>query len=150
MPKKTILLLSLISIGIAIFGGILYGIGNATAPTDVVSSDVSSPPASSCQDTSCIPWVTATTTSKEVDALEVVAVVVFVFSGIVGFIGWISAIIRSARMQTWNWFVVILVLSGLGTLIYAIAGPADQVAAAAAAPSPGYAASGAPPPYPRQ
>jgi hypothetical protein len=61
-------------------------------------------------------------------------------------IAWIGALIRSAKMQTWGWFVVVLLFSGLGTLIYAIAGPSDQqVPATAYYPPPGY-----PRQYPRQ
>jgi hypothetical protein len=42
----------------------------------------------------------------------------------------IGAIIRTARMQTYGWLIVVLVLHVLGALIYAIAGPAEQPALA--------------------
>ena len=50
----------------------------------------------------------------------------WVIAGILWLIAWIGALIRSAKMQTWGWFVVVLLLSGLGTLLYAIAGPRDR------------------------
>jgi len=33
------------------------------------------------------------------------------------------ALVRSAKMQTWGWFVIVLTFSGLGTLIYVLADP---------------------------
>jgi hypothetical protein len=33
------------------------------------------------------------------------------------------ALVRSAKMQTWGWFVIVLIFSGLGTLIYVLADP---------------------------
>ena len=79
-----------------------------------------------------------------------IGILLFIAAGILATIAWIGALIRSAKMHTWVWFVVILLAHGLGTLIYAIAGPSDRAAMAAAYPFPGYPIVDRPPQYPRQ
>jgi hypothetical protein len=38
-------------------------------------------------------------------------------------ISWIGAMIAVAKKEAWGWFVGILLLPALGTLIYSLAGP---------------------------
>jgi ABC-type xylose transport system permease subunit len=40
-------------------------------------------------------------------------------------ISWIGALIAVAKKEAWGWFVGILLLPALGTLIYSLAGPSD-------------------------
>ena len=48
-------------------------------------------------------------------------------SGIAMLVFWIGALIRLGRMGAWGWFVAVLLLSLVGMLAYAIAGPEDTV-----------------------
>jgi hypothetical protein len=41
-------------------------------------------------------------------------------------ISWIGALVATGKQGRWGWFVVVFILSGLGELIYLIAGPALQ------------------------
>ncbi len=79
----------------------------------------------------------------------------WVIAAVLWFIAWIGALVRSARMQSWGWFVVVLLLSGLGTLLYAIVGPPDRPSLVPTYPQgyppQGYPPQGYPPPgYPPQ
>lgn len=38
-------------------------------------------------------------------------------------VGWIGALVATAKQNRWDWFVCVFLLSGLGELIYLIAGP---------------------------
>lgn len=49
----------------------------------------------------------------------------FLLGVILAFVAWILGLIKTAQAQAWGWFVVVLLLSPLGSLIYGIAGP-DQ------------------------
>lgn len=42
---------------------------------------------------------------------------------IVVLVSWIGALVATARQGRWGWFVLVLLLNGLGELIYLIAGP---------------------------
>lgn len=48
--------------------------------------------------------------------------------GIAAFVAWVLGIIKTATLKRWGWFVLVLLLSPLGSLIYGAAGP-DQPAA---------------------
>lgn len=39
-------------------------------------------------------------------------------------ISWIGALVATGRQGRWGWFILVLLLNGLGELIYLIAGPA--------------------------
>ncbi len=54
-------------------------------------------------------------------------------------VAWIMGLIKTAQLKAWGWFVAVLLVPPLGSLIYGIAGP-DQ------APMPQYAS----PQYPQQ
>lgn len=53
-------------------------------------------------------------------------------------VAWIMGLIKTAQVKAWGWFVAVLLVSPLGSLIYGIAGP-DQ------APAPQYAGPQYPP-----
>lgn len=46
-----------------------------------------------------------------------------IIAGVTTFIAWIGALIRTAQLGRWGWFVCLLVLTGITMLIYIIAGP---------------------------
>ncbi len=62
-----------------------------------------------------------------------------VLGGLSSTAAWIMGLIKTAQVKAWGWFVAVLLVSPLGSLIYGIAGP-DQ------APAPQYAG----PQYPQQ
>lgn len=116
MSKKTILWLALISDILVVIGLVVY------LPS--VFSAVQSAQSCSAEQLSagtCTPNVAAS-----VGAGFLIGILLFILAGIPGLIAWIGALIRSAKMQTWGWFVVVLIIGGLGTLIYALAGPPDR------------------------
>jgi hypothetical protein len=58
---------------------------------------------------------------------------VFLISGIfisigflLGVVAWIGALVRTARLQYWGWFIFLLLLSGLAMLVYIFAGSETQ------------------------
>ena len=55
-----------------------------------------------------------------------VGLIILCIGGLLHTIAWMGALIRSAQMKSWGWFVVVLLFSSLGTLIYALVTPSDQ------------------------
>jgi len=118
-------------IGLAVFLPTVFSVAQSCTPEQISAQ-------------TCTPTV-----STGQGAGFIIGVLLFVVAAIVHLIAWIGALIRSARMQTWGWFVVVLLFSSLGTLIYAIAGPSSQPMMAGAYPPQGYPPQ-YPPQYPRQ
>ncbi|HEU5438282.1 MAG TPA: hypothetical protein VFU88_03245 [Ktedonobacterales bacterium] len=116
MSLSTTRKLYLSAIGLAIIGVIVFFVGAAGATTSVD------------------PTTGLTQVSGGNPALALVATLVFIVAGIVSFIAWIGALIATAKMGRWGWFVLILVLSGIGMLAYVIAGPQAPAQAMAYAP----------------
>ncbi|MEO7018765.1 MAG: hypothetical protein ABI234_01270 [Ktedonobacteraceae bacterium] len=56
--------------------------------------------------------------------------IVLFIGGILSTISWIGALVAVGKQGRWGWFVCILLLSGLGELIYLIAGPGLNTASA--------------------
>jgi len=131
LSKRVVLWLDIIGIilaliGVAVFVPAVFSVAQTCTQAQINAG-------------TCTPTV-----STGASAGILIGVLLFIVAGLLSTIAWIGALVRAARMQSWGWFVVVLVLHGLGTLIYAIAGPADA-APVAAYPPPGY-----PPQYPQQ
>jgi hypothetical protein len=129
--RKTILILWIVSFVIALVGGGMFVPGIVKA-------------ASTCTTTAA---GTQNCTLPPGDPLAVLAgfgIIVLIAASIVGAVAWIGALIGSAKAQAWGWFVVVLIFSSLGTLIYALAGPPEQQPA----PVGGYPPYSQYPPYP--
>jgi hypothetical protein len=56
-------------------------------------------------------------------AVALVGVVLYAIAGILAFVAWIGALIKTAQLQRWGWFVCLIVFSGITMLIYIFAGP---------------------------
>ena len=115
MRKKTILWLVLTAIVLAIIGVAVFVPSFATAARH------------------CTPeQINANTCPVTLSGAETVGVVIgsilWLISAVIWIVAWIGALVRSARMQTWVWFVIVLIFSGLGTLLYALFGPSDHPA----------------------
>lgn len=68
--------------------------------------------------------------------LTIVATIIYIVAGILAFISWVGALIKTARLGQWVWFILVLLLGGTGImmLIYIFAGPTEPKAVVA----PGY------------
>ena len=147
MSKKTILWLTLSGILLAIIGAVLVVPVAASAAQQCTQEQINSG--------TCNPNVSSN------DATRVgIGIVLFGIAAILHLVAWIGALVRSAKMDSWAWFVIVLLLSELGLILYALFAPRDrpQVPAgyqpAAGAPGyppavgqPGYAPPASPPPY---
>ena len=95
-----------------------------------------------------------TLTSVGNPALLAISIVLYVIAGIINFIAWIGALVKTAQLGRWGWFICLLLLSGITMLVYIFAGPetpAVPQAAAGAYPQQGYPQQGYPQPgYPQQ
>jgi MFS family permease len=56
-------------------------------------------------------------------ALGLVGIVLYIIAGILAFVAWIGALIKTAQLQRWGWFVCLIIFSGITMLIYIFAGP---------------------------
>jgi hypothetical protein len=88
--------------------------------------------------------VSATVTSIGHPALFFAGVAAAILGGILAFISWIGALVMTAKLGRWGWFVCLLLLSGITLLIYIFAGPTTS------ANQPVYAGQYPPQPYPPQ
>lgn len=55
--------------------------------------------------------------------LTAIGVLVVALGALLILISWIGALIRTAQLGRWGWFVCLLVLSGITLLIYVFGGP---------------------------
>lgn len=129
MSKRAILWLTLIGIALAIIGAILAVPVAASAVQHCTQAQIN---AGTCQ-----PNVPSN------EALRVGSgVILFLLAAILHLIAWIGSLVRSARMGSWAWFVVVLLLNEVGLLLYALFAPRDRpkepVGYQPAAGAPGY------------
>jgi hypothetical protein len=112
MPKAVSRTLYLIGLGIVIVGGILFGVSFAGSTTGID------------------PNTGATTiTSLGNPALFGIGIFFFVIGGILGFIAYIGALVKTAMLGRWGWFICLLLISGITMLVYIFAGPETRPAA---------------------
>jgi hypothetical protein len=62
-----------------------------------------------------------------------VAVLLYIVGGIVCAIPWVSALIRTAQLRYWNWFLFLLILSVIALPVYIFWGPTPEKVAEIAA-----------------
>src|ERR1051326_5423406 len=149
MRKKTILWVVLAAMVLAIVGAVIFAPSIATATSHCTQEQISN---NTC----------SITLQGGQAAGVIIGSILWIVSGVLWLVAWIGALIRSAKMGSWAWFVIVLIFSGLGTLIYAIFGPRDPPTPTAYPPtsypptsSPpagyppmNYPPPGSPPPYP--
>ena len=70
--------------------------------------------------------VWGTTSTPNNLALFVVGIIIISLGSLAVTVAWIGALIRTAQLGEWTWFVLLLVLQGITLLVYVIAGP-DQL-----------------------
>jgi hypothetical protein len=73
-----------------------------------------------------------TTAGTGIGILAIVASVVYIVAAVLLLVAWIGALIKSARLSQWMWFVLLLLFSGITMLVYIFAGPTEPKLAAPA------------------
>jgi len=106
MRKKTIAIFFIIGVVIVIIGGIIYGAGLASAVNNVTYNTNGT-----------------TNVSAGLVGTALLGAAIMAIGGIFNLVAWIGALIATAKQGRWGWFVVVLLFTYLGELIYLIAGP---------------------------
>lgn len=136
MSKSLSRTLYLIGLGVVIVAVILLvaGLAGSTTSTDPITGQT-------------------TITSVGNPALLGISTVFFVVGGILSFVAYVGALIKTASLGRWGWFVCLLLISGITMLVYIFAGPETRpnqqmvpMGYAPQMPPPGYA----PQMYPQQ
>jgi hypothetical protein len=95
-----------------------------------------------------------TVTSVGNPALLGISIILYIVAGIIDLIAWIGALVKTAQLGRWGWFICLLLFSGITMLIYIFAGPetpAVPQAAIGTYPQQGYPQAGYPQSgYPQQ
>lgn len=107
MRKKTIAIFFIIGVVVAIIGAIIYGAGIASAASTIAAN----------------PDGTASGVSAGLVGTALIGLAILFIGAIINAVAWIGALVATGKQGRWGWFVVVLLLNGLGELIYLIAGP---------------------------
>jgi len=67
-----------------------------------------------------------------------IGTLLLIVGALCAFVGWVLGLIKTAQIGRWGWFVLVLLISPLGSLIYGIAGPTERAMAAAMPMQPPY------------
>ncbi|HET8840329.1 MAG TPA: hypothetical protein VFN35_02635 [Ktedonobacteraceae bacterium] len=59
--------------------------------------------------------------------LLLVSTALFAIGGLLALIAWVGALVRTAQLGRWGWFVCLLLFNGITMLIYIFAGPTTPV-----------------------
>jgi sugar phosphate permease len=106
MNKRTITILSLVAIVLLIAAFLGYGPAFATQ----LRSCQSSP--SNC----------ASTASGGV----LIGFALYLLGALAALLAWIMGLVRTAQIGRWGWFLVVFLISPLGSLLYGLAGPTTR------------------------
>ncbi len=68
-----------------------------------------------------------------VNSAESIAVILYIVGGIMIAVPWIGALIRTAQLHRWGWFLFLLLLSIIALPIYLFWGPTPEKVASLAA-----------------
>ena len=101
MRKSLSRMLYLIGLVVVIVGGILEGVSLAGMHMD--------------QTTGAITGANS--------GLLIVAGLLLAVGGILAFVAWIGALVKTTQLGRWGWFVCLIIFSGITMLIYIFAGP---------------------------
>jgi hypothetical protein len=111
--KLTIALLSLAAIVLNALAFVGYGPAVATQLFGCHSS-LYGPPATGC----------ASSTSGAI----AIGLTLYIAGVLAGLAAWIGGLIKTGQIRRWGWFVVVLLLPALGSLLYGLAGPTQRTA----------------------
>jgi uncharacterized protein (DUF486 family) len=60
-----------------------------------------------------------------------IAILLLIVGSVFALIAWIGALIKTAKLGQWLWFILLIVFSGITMLVYIFAGPTQPKAVAA-------------------
>lgn len=79
----------------------------------------------------------ANTNSTSVGAgagiMAIVSLLLYIVAAVLATVAWVGALIKTAKLGQWIWFVLLLLFSGIMMLVYIFAGPTEPKTAAMAA-----------------
>jgi len=113
VTKRTIALLSLAAIVLLLSAFVGFGPAFATQLR-------------SCQSATNNPY--ATNCLSSASGAVVIGFVLYLAGVLAALVAWILGLITTARMRRWGWFVAVLLISPLGSLLYGLAGPTQRTA----------------------
>lgn len=111
MNKRTITILSLAAIVFLIAAFVGFGPAFATHLR-------------SCQ--SSLNGTNASDCISSASGAVLIGFVLYLAGVLAALLAWIIGLIRTAQIRRWGWFLVVLLLSPLGSLLYGVAGPATR------------------------
>jgi len=109
--KPTIALLSLAAIVLNAIAFVGYGPAVATQLFGCRSS-LYGQPATGC----------ASFTSTAV----AIGLALYIAGALAGLVAWIGGLIKTGQINRWGWFITVLLLPALGSLLYGLAGPTQR------------------------
>jgi len=80
----------------------------------------------SCQ--SSLTGTNATECLTSASSAVVIGFVLYLAGALAALVAWILGLIRTAQLGRWGWFVAVLLISPLGSLLYGLAGPTQRKA----------------------
>lgn len=113
MNKRTILILSIVAIVLFIVGFVVTGASAAAVAAQCQPAADGTLPAG-CGATSAGGFG--------------IAGLIYLLGFVAAAIAWIMGLIKTAQISRWGWFVAVLLLGSLGSLIYGLAGPTERAA----------------------
>jgi hypothetical protein len=75
-----------------------------------------------------VPGVSLAAASNIPQGLAVIGGLLLVAGVVLGIISWALALIKTANIREWGWFVAVVLLNSIGALIYGLAGPETRQA----------------------
>jgi hypothetical protein len=57
---------------------------------------------------------------------DLIGFVLYLFGALAVLFAWIIGLVQTAQLRRWGWFVAVLLISPLGSLLYGVAGPTTK------------------------
>ena len=111
--KRTIALLSLAAIVLLFSAFVGFGPAFATQLR-------------ACQSATNNPY--ATNCISSASGAVVIGFVLYLAGALAALVAWVMGLITTAHLRRWGWFVAVLLISPLGSLLYGLAGPTQRKA----------------------
>jgi hypothetical protein len=111
--KRTIALLSLAAIVLLLTAFVGFGPAFATQLR-------------TCQSATNNPY--ATNCLSSASGAVVIGFVLYLAGALAALVAWIMGLITTVHLRRWGWFVAVLLISPLGSLLYGLAGPTQRKA----------------------
>ena len=113
VTKRTIALLSLAAIVLLFSAFVGFGPAFATQLR-------------ACQSATNNPY--ATNCISSASGAVVIGFVLYLAGALAALVAWVMGLITTAHLRRWGWFVAVLLISPLGSLLYGLAGPTQRKA----------------------